>query len=104
MWDAFRATYPDRQGTQGWAKALEKANVLVKSGVSWSEIMSGARRYADQQTAAGNIATSFVKRAEFFLSADAKLWEESYPLQEHSRRTQQTASAAATFMAETDDP
>jgi len=98
MWQAFRATYPERDGTQGWAKALDKANALVDTGTDWAEIMAGARRYRDQQQAAGKIGTSYVKRAEFFLSREAQLWTEAYPVQEHGTRTQQNVGAAQRFI------
>jgi uncharacterized protein YdaU (DUF1376 family) len=98
MWDAFRATYPERQGTQGWSKAKVKAAKLVASGVGWADIMSGARRYRDQQQAAGKIGTEFIKRAEFFLAADAGLWTEDYPISQTNERTSKNVAAAKRFI------
>jgi uncharacterized protein YdaU (DUF1376 family) len=98
MWDAFRATYPERQGTQGWSKAKVKAAKLIASGEQWADIMAGARRYRDQQQAAGKIGSEFIKRAEFFLAADARLWTEEYPISQTNERTSKNVAAAKRFI------
>ena len=98
MWDAFKAIYPDRAGTQGFAKALKKATGLVHSGIAWSEIMAGARRYRDQQEAAGKIGTEFIKRAEYFLTAESRLWTEPYPIAAGNERTARNTSVIKDFI------
>jgi hypothetical protein len=98
MWEAFRAIYPERQGTQGWSKAKVKAARLIASGEQWADIMSGARRYRDQQEAAGKIGSEFIKRAEYFLAADARLWTEDYPVSQTNQRTSKNVAAAKRFI------
>ena len=98
MWDAFKSIYPDRDGTQGMAKALRNAVKLVRSGVPWADIMAGARRYRDQQQASGKVGSKYVKRAEYFLSPGARLWEEPYPVTNTSEQTSRNVETLKRFI------
>ena len=43
--------------------------------------MAGVRRYRASCEHAKTIGTSYVKRAEYFLTADSALWTEDYPIE-----------------------
>ena len=78
MWDAFKESYPKREGTQNWGEARQRANRLVKANTDWAEIMIGVRRYADHISDAGKVGTQHVLQAATFLSPKRMQWTEHY--------------------------
>lgn len=71
--------YPKRGGDQGWAEALRRCNAHLKRGISWVEILDGARRYAAHVRAVGNEGTQYVKSAAVFCGPDKHFLSE-WPL------------------------
>jgi len=75
-WPEFRETYPKREGSQSWPAAERKFVALVASGVSESDMIDGARRYAEHLKATGSIGSRFVKQALTWLNQGG--WKDEY--------------------------
>jgi uncharacterized protein YdaU (DUF1376 family) len=101
MWDAFKASYPKREGTQNWGEARQRANGLVKAHTDWSEIMLGVRRYADHISDAGKSNTQHVLQAATFLSPKRMQWTESYaPASTQNDLTRQNVANIQKFLGD----
>lgn len=66
----FKIFYPLRAGDQGWRKAQRAAHARIEEGYSWTEILEGAKRYAEYVRSTGIENTTFVKQAATFLGPD----------------------------------
>jgi uncharacterized protein YdaU (DUF1376 family) len=78
MWKKFGELYPKRHGPDPSDAARKRAEVLLKNGVQWNDIMEGVRRYSIYCKRTAIAGTQFVKQKQFFLSADKALWTETY--------------------------
>jgi uncharacterized protein YdaU (DUF1376 family) len=72
----FRQAYPKREGSQSWPAAEKKYIALVASGVSESDMIEGARRYAEHLKATGSYGSRYVKQALTWLNQGG--WNDEY--------------------------
>lgn len=78
MWNTFIDTYPKRAGAEQNKPVRERAEKLIRSGVEWSAIMKGVRRYRDHCDETGTTGTQYVKMRMSFLSPTGRHWENEY--------------------------
>lgn len=78
MWQTFIETYPKRAGAEQNKPVRDRAEKLIRSGVEWSAIMNGVRRYRDHCDATGTTGTQYVKMRMSFLSPTGRHWESEY--------------------------
>ncbi len=78
MWQSFIETYPKRAGAEQNKPVRQRAEKLLRSGVQWSDIMTGVRRYRDHCDETGITGTQFVKMRMSFLSPTGRHWESEY--------------------------
>jgi hypothetical protein len=71
----FRASYPKRQGTQPWARALRAWNARRREGHEAAAMVAGAQRYALWVAATGKAGTELVMQASTFLGPDKPFLE-----------------------------
>ena len=90
----FRRIYPKRAGSQEWRRALRAGKARLKDGHTESELLDGARRYAQFCVVTGKIETEFVKQAASFLGP-----EKSFLLPWSSPGTKDDALLAANVAA-----
>lgn len=75
-WPEFRETYPKREGSQSWPAAERKFVALVASGITESDIIDGARRYAEHLKTTGSYGSRYVKQALTWLNQGG--WNDEY--------------------------
>lgn len=78
MWQTFIDTYPKRAGPEQNKPVRERAEKLIRSGVEWSDIMNGVRRYRSHCEQTGIVGTQYVKQRMSFLSPTHRHWESEY--------------------------
>lgn len=99
----FKMIYPDRAGDQGWRKAQRAARARIEEGYSWTEILEGAKRYAEYVRSTGSEGTQYVKQAATFLGPDLLFrdpWEP--PKTKADVRLSASLTAAEEFMRRTE--
>ena len=79
-WKAFKNTYPQRAGEQGWVLAEQQWKENIDAGVPVSEMLAGAMRYLAWCKAEGKINTRFVMMAAKLLDLTKRRWEEPWRL------------------------
>ena len=62
----FKETYPQRNGSQPWARALRSILARLSEGHRWDEILNGAVRYAQWCRHTRKIGTEVVMQAATF--------------------------------------
>ena len=78
MWKKFCDLYPKRDGPDPNAAARKRAEVLIRKGNEWTDIMDGLRRYIAYVDRQGMSGTKYVKQKLFWLAPDKELWKEQY--------------------------
>ena len=73
--EAFKAAYPKRSGSQPWARAVKAANARIMGGFNFDVMVDGARRYAEFCGTAGKIGTEYVMQAATFLGPELHFLE-----------------------------
>ena len=68
--ELFRSFYPKRGGSQPWKKAVKAANARIKEGAQFSDMIEGARRYAEYCDKDGATGTKYVMQAATFLGPE----------------------------------
>ena len=68
--ELFKSVYPERSGSQPWARAVKAANARVKEGANFHAMLEGAKRYAEFCDEAGKTGTEFVMQAATFLGPE----------------------------------
>lgn len=63
---AFKALYPERNGSQPWQRARRAIDARLREGATWEQILDGTRRYAAWCKATGKLGTETVKQAATF--------------------------------------
>jgi hypothetical protein len=71
----FKSLYPKRAGSQPWDKALKAVRARLRTGSTWSEILEGARRYAEFIRATDKERTEYVLQAATFCGPDKRFLE-----------------------------
>jgi hypothetical protein len=88
----FKAAYPKRSGSTGWAKAEKIFDRLVAKGIPPDTLIDGAASYCEQQEALEKVGTEFVKMAQTWLNQEG--WKdveaaESTSFEERYRRARE---------------
>ena len=86
-WKAFKNTYPQRSGEQGWVAAQQEWKNNIAAGVVVSDMLAGAMRYLAFCKAEGKVNTRYVKLASNFLDPAKRRWEEPWPITESTTAT-----------------
>ncbi len=81
----FREAYPKRSGEEGWADAERLWEANLTAGVSASDMLAGAKRYALWCEATGKSGTQYVKGASNWLDPSKERWEEPYHIPESTK-------------------
>ena len=68
--ELFKSVYPKRGGSQPWKKAVKAANARIKEGAQFSDMIEGARRYAEYCDKDGATGTKYVMQAATFLGPE----------------------------------
>lgn len=76
QWLNFKLEYPHRGGGQPWTRAVKACKTRLAEGVTWEEIIEGAKRYAKYCEAAGKVGTEIVMHASTFLGPDKRYLED----------------------------
>jgi hypothetical protein len=92
--DALKALYPRRSGSQPWQRARKAINARLAEGHTWTEILEGAKRYGDWCQVTGKVNTEHVKQAATFCGPD-KGFLEPWTLPATKAETRQDANAEA---------
>ena len=73
--ERFKAVYPERSGSQPWARAVKAANARSKEGSTFQSMIDGASRYSTYCADTGKTGTEFVMQAATFLGPDRHFLE-----------------------------
>jgi hypothetical protein len=96
--EAFKAIYPKRGGSQPWSRALKAINARLGEGHTWDQILDGARRYKAFCRATGKERTEYVLQAATFCGPDKRFlepWAAPATKADVRQRSNQDAFAAA---------
>jgi hypothetical protein len=80
--EEIKPLYPNRLGSQEWAKAKRGYVSRRKRGGGFDEIRAGTVRYARFCSATGKSGTEFVKQAGTFFSSAEEHWKQPWSIPE----------------------
>ena len=84
-WKAFKNTYPQRSGEQGWVAAEQLWKENIAAGVVASDMLAGAMRYAAWCNAEGKAGTHYVLMPANWLHPAKRRWQELWPITESTK-------------------
>lgn len=103
--DGFAAwweVYPQRDGANPRAAALQRYEQALKAGATPDMLMRAIRAYAAELQRTGKLGTEYVKQAQFFLSPRERRWED-YARQADSRCASPAANLGDAYLASLSD-
>lgn len=101
--DLFKSLYPKRSGDQKWYEAKQAVNARLREGHTWTEILDGARRYAEWCRVTGKVGTETVKQAATFVGPGKPFLDPfTLPATKADVRLAGNLDAAAEFMRRTE--
>lgn len=77
--EAVKAAFPKRAGSQPWPHALRACSARLKEGHTWPDLLEGVRRYAAFCEATGKTRTEFVMQAQRFFGPAKPFLEDWSP-------------------------
>lgn len=99
----LRSIFPRRAGSQPWDRALKAIHARLREGHTWTEIIDGARRYAEFIRATGKEHTESVLQAATFVGPSKHFLNPyALPASKADTRLASNLSAADEFMRRTE--